>query len=288
MKAKLPMQLKNTSGNIDKNRKIKRLFWDIETAPCVGLFFQAGWGLNINPDAILQERKIICIGYKWEHEKKVHVLRWDENQDDRQMIIDFIEIANEADELVAHYGNHFDTPWLRTRALYHKLPPIPIYKTVDTKALASKYFYFNSNKLDYISQFLGHGKKLHTEFELWKKILWEKCQKSLDYMCKYCGVDVLRLEAVYHDIMQYAPVRTHAGVMMGHDKWTCPRTGSKDVVKEKTRVTANGTVQHQMRNVKTGCYFQISNTAYEQYKKYRQEQNDKLSKIRQPAKTRKR
>lgn len=265
------------------NGKVKRLFWDLETSPNVGLFFTAGFGLNINPDAIVIERKIICIGYKWEGEKKVHVIRWDKNQDDRQMLIEFSKIANEADEMIFHYGNHFDLPWFRTRILYHKLPPIPIYKTIDTKALASKYFYFNSNKLDYISQFLGHGRKLHTEFELWKKILIDKCEKSLDYMCKYCGIDVIRLESVYHDIIKFVPVRTHAGVFNGLDKWTCPRTGSKNVIKNKTRVTSHGVTQHQMQNLDDGTYYSISNKAYEDYKEYKREEQKRLSEIRGAA-----
>lgn len=263
-----------------KVKKIKRLFWDIETSPNVGLFFSAGFGMNINHDAIIVERKIICIAYKWEHEKKVHVLRWDENQDDREMLIEFSKVAEEADEMVAHYGNHFDLPWFRTRILYHKLPPTPIFKTIDTKVLASKYFYFNSNKLDYISNFLGHGRKLHTDFDLWKKILIDKCEKSLDYMCKYCGIDVVRLESVYHDLARFVPVRTHAGVYAGLDKWTCPRTGSKNVVKQKTRVTAHGVVQHQMQNLDDGTYYSISNKAYEDYKAYKSKEQKRLQEVR--------
>lgn len=258
--------------------KIRRLFWDIETSPNIVLAFSAGFGLNINHDAIVQERRIICIGYKWEGEKKVHVLRWDENQCDKKMLTEFVKIANEADELVHHYGNHFDLPWFRTRVMFHKLPPIPIYKTVDTKALASKYFYFNSNKLDYISDFLGHGKKLKTEFSLWRKILMDKCQKSLDYMCKYCGVDVKRLESVYKDMAPFVQARTHTGVLGGGEKWTCPRDGSKNVRADKLRVTSLGTRQWSMQCLDCGHYFLISETAHTAYLKYKSELSKKKKK----------
>lgn len=272
----LLMQNKAISSNNDSKRKIKRLFWDIETAPCVALVWGAGFGLNISHENIIVERRIICIAYKWEGERKRTVLRWDKNQDDRSMLIKFMAVANQADELVAHYGNHFDLPWFRTRVLFHRLPPIPIYKTVDTKALASKYFYFNSNKLDYISSFLGHGRKLHTDFELWKKIVMNNDQKALNYMCKYCGIDVDRLEKVYHDLMKFAPVRTHVGVLANGEKWTCPRTGSKNVFKDKTRVTANGTIQHQMRCNDNGAYYTISDSAFNQYKQWKLKQQKKI------------
>lgn len=268
------------AGTKPRHPKIRRLFWDIETAPNIVLAFSAGFGLNINHDAIIQERKIICIGYKWQGEKKVTVLRWDENQDDKEMLRKFTEVANEADELCHHFGNHFDLPWFRTRVLYHRLPPIPVYKTIDTKQLASKYFLFNSNKLDYISNFLGHGRKLKTDFDLWKKILVDKCEKSLRYMMKYCGVDVRRLESVYLDMEPFIKPHSHLGVMTGGDKWTCPRDGSTNVITHKTKATAHGTMQYQMRCKDCGGYYTISSRAHSEYLEFKRKELDKQ--LRQP------
>jgi hypothetical protein len=244
---------------------IKRLFWDVESSPNVGLFFKAGYDQTINPESIILERKTICIAYKWEDSPKVTVLRWDENQDDKEMLKKFILVANEADELVAHFGDRYDLPWFRTRCLYHKLPPLPAYKTVDTCAWAKKYYYFNSGKLDYISDFLGHGKKLKTDHSLWKKVLLDKDPKALDYMCRYCGVDVLKLEKVYHDLKYCVKPKTHAGVYDGKEKWTCPRTGSEQVKMKMKRVTANGTVQYQMQSLADGGYYTISESAHKAY-----------------------
>lgn len=256
-------------------RKLKRLFWDIETSPNVVLAFRAGYDINIQHDAIIHERKVICIGYKWEGEKKVYVLRWSADQDDKEMLRDFLLVANEADELVAHFGDRFDLPWFRTRCLLHRLEPTPAYKTVDTKAWASKYFYFNSNKLDYLSRVLGHGGKEKMEFEDWKEIVLHNCPKALDKMCHYCGVDVEKLEKVYRDLAACVKPKTHAGVFAGKDKWTCPRTGSLNVERSKKRVTASGTIQHQMRNKEDGSYFTISDTAYKQFQEYLKELADK-------------
>jgi RNase_H superfamily len=264
----------NAQAGKPRLNKIRRLFADIETSPTIGFFWGAGFGLNIPHENILQERKIICIAFKWQGEKKVTVLRWDENQDDKEMLREFVRVANQADEIVGHYGNHFDWPWVRTRILMHKLPPIPIWKTVDTKALASKWFYFQSNKLDYISSALGHGHKLHTDFQLWKDVM-AGSEKALNYMCKYCGVDVQRLEKVYEDIAPFVPVRSHVGVLNALDKWTCPRDGSMNVKTSTKRVTMGGSVQWQMQCLDCGAYYKISDVAHRQYLEFKRRQREK-------------
>lgn len=247
-------------------QKVKRLIWDIETSPNVVLAFRAGYDININPDAIISERKIICIAYKWEDEKKTNILKWDENQNDIVMLAKFTAVASEADELIAHYGDRFDLPWFRTRCLIHGLDPLPPYKTVDTKAWASRNFYFNSNKLDYLGEVLGLGKKHKTDFSLWKDIVLKKCPKAMKVMCDYCERDVELLEQVYKRLAPYVTsYKTHAGVFAGSDKWTCPRTGSMDVRVNKRRVTKNGTTTYTMQNNETGSYFSISQTAYSSF-----------------------
>jgi predicted PolB exonuclease-like 3'-5' exonuclease len=245
--------------------KIKRVFWDIETSPNIGLFFKSGYDLVINPDAIIHERKVICIGYKFEGDRKVSILQWDKNQDDREMLRDFTLVANEADEMVAHFGDRFDLPWFRTRCLIHRLDPIPVYKTIDTKAWAAKHFSFNSNKLDYLSKVLGHGGKEKMEFSDWFDIVVHGCPRALKKMVHYCGKDVERLEEVYHDLAPYMKPKTHAGVLAGKARWTCPRTGSTNVAYHKKRVTAAGTVSYQFQNLDDGSYFTISEKSYNDF-----------------------
>lgn len=245
---------------------MNRLFLDIETSPNVVLAFRAGYDIVINHDAIIKERKIICVAYRWEGENKTTIIKWDRNQDDKQLLIKLCLVLEQADEIVGHFIDKFDWPWIRTRCLINKLPPPPNAKTIDTKSLASRGLYFNSNKLDYISQVLGHGAKEKMEFEDWKEITLNNNKKSLNKMCHYCGVDVEKLEAVYHDLVLYVKPKTHVGVLHGKDKWTDPRTGSENVVKHKTKTTAAGMVQHQMQNLDNGGYFTISDRAYEAYK----------------------
>lgn len=247
--------------------KVKRLIWDIEVSPNVVLAFAAGYDKVINHDAIVEERKVICIGYKWHGEGRAKVLHWDRNKDDKRMLAEFAAIAGEADELVAHFGDRFDLPWFRTRCLFHGLPPLPHYKTVDTKAWASKNFYFNSNKLDYIGSYLGFGHKLKTDFSLWRDITLSNDQQALAKMCRYCARDVELLERVYDGLQAHVKTKTHAGVHAGLDSWSCPKCGSDSVHKTKTKTTAGGATHHQMVCKKCGSYHTINEAAFERYKK---------------------
>ncbi len=228
-------------------RKIKRLFYDLETSPNVVLAFRAGYDLNIEHNAIISERKIICVGYKWEGDARTHILRWDADCDDRSLLVDFLKIASEADELVAHFGDRFDLPWVRTRCLIHGLEPLPFFKTIDTKAWASKNFYFNSNRLDYLGKVLGFGGKDKMEFDDWKEIVLNTSKFHMDKMCRYCAKDVIRLEQVFSKLKCCVKPKTHAGVFAGGEKWSCAHCGSENVAVSKRRVTANGTVQYQMK-----------------------------------------
>lgn len=246
--------------------KIKRLFWDIETSPDVTYSWRVGHKLSLGAENIITERCVICICWKWEGEKAVHSLTWDDVKNDRDMLRGFLRVAAEADELVAHNGDRFDLPWFRTRCLYHGLTPLPIYKTVDTLAWARRLFYFNSNRLDYIGRFLGLGAKLHTGFDLWKKVM-DGDTTALSYMVKYCKQDVRLLEQVYQRLSTVAPAKTHAGVLFGGDTWQCPRCASEAVHKNKTRVTAGGTIRHQMACNKCGGSFTINEAAFGRYLK---------------------
>lgn len=248
---------------------MNRLFADIETSPNIGLFWRAGYKQNISYENIIDERGIICIGYKWEKEKRAQCLTWDENQDDRAMLEEFCNIMSRADEIVFHNGDRFDLPWIRSRAMMHGLPPWSEPKSVDTLQWSRRKFYFNSNRLDYLGEILTGGGKIKTEYGMWKDILLKQCPKALQKMVRYCKRDVVKLQEVYERLAAYVPAKTHASVLNGGDKWTSPYVDcpekAKAVKVSKTNVTARGTVQYQMQCKTTGRYFTISSTAHSQY-----------------------
>ena len=229
--------------------KRKRLFFDIETAPNIGLFWEAGYKKNIDSSNIIKERAIICICYKWEDEKEVHEVHWDSKQNDKALLTKFIKVANEADEMVGHNGDRFDLAWIRTRCLFHGIEMFPKYTTIDTLKIARSTFRFNSNKLNYIADFLGLGQKIKTEFGLWKAIVLNKDAKAMAEMIKYCKKDVILLENVFKALNNHIQPKTHYGVIFNSDRGSCPECGSDEIVIANKRTMASGTkkIQYQCR-----------------------------------------
>lgn len=234
---------------LTKNLKTKRrrLFFDIETSPNIGLFWEAGYKKNITTDNIIRERAIICICYKWEDEKEVYALQWDAKQNDKKMLEQFIAVANTANELVGHNGDKFDLAWIRTRCLFHGIDMFPTYQTIDTLKVARSKFRFQSNRLNYIAEFLGLGGKIKTEFNLWKDILLNKDKVAMEKMIKYCKKDVSLLEEVYKLLGNHIAPKTHYGVVFGYDRGTCPECGSDDLIKNNRVVTATGLTRIQYK-----------------------------------------
>ncbi len=229
-----------TSKKRELVTKRKRLFFDIETSPNIGTFWQAGYKQRIDYSNIIKERAIICICYKWEGEKEVHSLIWDRKQNDKSMLRAFIKVASEANELVGHNGDKFDLAWVRTRCLFHEIEMFPFYQTIDTLKVSRSKFKFNSNRLDYIAQYLGIGQKIKTSFNLWKDIVLRNDAKALEKMVKYCKGDVKLLQEVFLRLNAHIPNKTHYGVVFGHDRGTCPECGSDDLVVKQRRITATG------------------------------------------------
>jgi hypothetical protein len=241
---------------------IKRLFFDIETSPNVVYSWRIGYNLTLTPDNIIYERKIICISYKWEDSEKIYSLKWDKNQCDKQMLIDFIKQANQADELIAHNGDRFDIKWIRTRCIFHRIPMFPQYKTLDTLKKAKNGFNFNSNKLDYIAQFLGVGAKVkHSGFDMWKKVM-KNDPEAMDEMVNYCEGDIIVLEDVYFTMQNYIKTNTHNGVINNNLKYSCPSCGSEHSELLKNNVTAMGTIKRLMECNDCDYNFEISNSSY--------------------------
>lgn len=192
---------------IERQHKPKRkLFFDIEVSPNIVSTWRIGNKISIHHDSIIQERAVICICYKWSDEDEVHSLKW-EDGDDKEMLKKFSKILYEADEIVTQNGDNFDVKWLRTRCIYHRIQMPKKFNSIDTLKMARAGFKFNSNKLDYMGKFLKLGEKIHTEPDLWTKIVMKKCKQSMIKMIDYCKQDVLLLERVYNELQDFTPMK---------------------------------------------------------------------------------
>jgi DNA polymerase elongation subunit (family B) len=249
--------------------KIKRLFFDIETSQYEVRSFRIGYNLNLNYQNVRQLAKIICISYSWGEDGKIQNLHWDKNQCDKQMLIDFIKILDEADEIVAHNGDRFDIKWIRTRAIYHRIPMRAFYKSFDTLKKAKSNFNFPNNRLDTIAQFLGVGAKVeHDGMKMWDEVQ-DGNKHYLKEMVKYCDGDIVVLRDVFFAMQNYTKPNTHIGVLNNNLKYSCPCCGSEQVELIKNNVTAMGTIKRLMGCLSCGTNYEISNSSYINYLKFK-------------------
>jgi predicted PolB exonuclease-like 3'-5' exonuclease len=212
-------------------RQPKILIYDLETLPNKGYFFGI-FDQNINPNFITQERSIVTIAYKWMGDKKAKSLSvadfdMTDPYDDSKLLKAFIDIYNQADYTVAHYGDKFDTKFLHTRALLNNLEsPAPVSQ-IDTYKLVKKHFNLNSNRLDYIGKKLGLGGKMPMDWGYWVRCA-EGDLKAIDKMATYNRQDVDLLEAVFKKLMPHTPSKINQH-LFGAGLTSCKHCGSSDV-----------------------------------------------------------
>jgi uncharacterized protein YprB with RNaseH-like and TPR domain len=118
---------------------------------------------------VIQETRILCVSYRWGHEKKTRILALPQFRgyrpgvvDDRRLCLSLWKILDAADVVVAHNGDRFDTKKINGRFFIHGIKPPSEYATIDTLKVARKYLGLDSNKMGDICEYLGIGKKLST------------------------------------------------------------------------------------------------------------------------------
>ena len=250
----------------------RRMFWDIETSPNIVSSWRIGYKINLSAENIIKERSIICICWKWEDEEEVFHLRWDKDQCDKSMLIKFVKELQKAHEIIGQNSDKFDEKWIKTRCIFHDIPAMPKYKSIDTLKIARKTFNFNSNRLDYMGKYLGVGQKIKTEFDLWTKVIFNKDKKALDFMVDYCKQDVLLLEQVYKKLQKYSEQATHKAVALGGERWECPHCTCEEVKIENTRYSKSGIATTQMICKSCKRYFNVSEKIRRDYLEFKLKQ----------------
>jgi len=157
----------------------------------------------------------------------------DDPTNDKVIMESMWKMLDEADVVIAHNGDRFDVPTLNGRFLLHGMKPPSSFVTIDTLKIARRRFKLTSNKLDFLANYLGLGKKVETGgFELWRAIIEDKCTKSFNKMVEYCEHDTWLLEQVY---LKLAPWDNKSPVMYlseVDDKPLCNICGSDKLHKK--------------------------------------------------------
>ena len=187
-------------------------------------------------DSITKERNILTAAWKWRGEKKANSVAINHKTpaDDKQIVKTLIRLFNEADQVVAHYGDRFDNRYLRTRALFHGFPPLPNVQQIDTYKICKDRFLLNSNRLDYLGQFLGIGRKIKTD-----KKLWDDCmagnKRAIREMRDYNEQDVHLLGDIYEKIAPHSTLK----YKIIKENPRCGNCGGM-LISQGTRMKANG------------------------------------------------
>jgi predicted RNA-binding Zn-ribbon protein involved in translation (DUF1610 family) len=126
--------------------------------------------------------------------------------------------------------------FFNARAIYYGLPPVPPVVQIDTYKIAKSKFKFNSNRLDYLGQYLKVGRKMHTSHDLWDGCM-KGDPKALAKMAKYNQQDVRLLERIFLKLRIYVPAKFNVNTLSGQND--CPRCGGL-VISRGYSTTATG------------------------------------------------
>lgn len=225
------------------------LVWDIETTD-----FSADFG------------HMLMWSAKFTDEDDVYYSRIDESTtwrdddpesrcNDREVVQEFVNLVDEADVLVHHYGDKFDWRFLVTRCLANGITPPGQKATVDTWKVARNHLKLTSNRLANIAEFLNDedSQKGGLSKAQWK-LAAQGHKPTLDAMLEYCIGDVIATEQIYLKLRQVMNAHPHiAAVEKGVDvNILCPACGSSNTRQHGLRRTKL-TLQHRRRCEETNC-----------------------------------
>ena len=206
----------------------KVLVYDIETSPLVSYT----WGtFKQNVIRVKQDYRILSVAWKWHGQSRIYdasIPDWEgfdgDMTNDYGVVATVMDLFDEADIVVAHNGDGFDQPKVRSRAwLLGMEPPVP-FKQVDTLKLVRQNFALTSNRLDGVCRALGLGGKHETGgFDTWEGCM-EGNEKDWKRMVRYNRHDVVLLDQLYTYLQPWAERGPNLAVY-GDRPDACPKCG---------------------------------------------------------------
>ena len=238
-------QLRQFHREVKAARPVKILLLDIETLPIEALVWDV-WKQNIYMEQVKKDWSILCWAAKWLYDDKVmgEVVTPEEAMEhkDDSVLPRLWELMEEANIIVWHNGDNFDKKKINARLFQNGYTKPMYYQSIDTKKIAVDNFAFTYNKLDWISQILGIGRKIETEFKWWKE-----CEagsvKHLNMMLKYNKMDVHLEEEVYLKLRPWMDKHPNVGLFSNEIGNVCPTCGSNNLHWKGTYSTALGLYQ---------------------------------------------
>lgn len=166
--------------------------------------------------------------------RSIHDVPGSHPLDDKALIKWFVkEVWNKADIAVGWYSSGHDEPFLRTRAIIHKLPAPKPVQTLDLWGKVWKRFKFSKNSLDNVSRHLGLTPKWWNPKQDFERVLWGD-KAAMKRIVKHCRVDVVITQEAYDLFAPY--VLTHP--YTSYDMKLCRVCGKKALQKRGWKFSA--------------------------------------------------
>lgn len=213
------------------------LLLDIETAPNL-VHVWGLWQQNVHISQIMDSSYVMCWAAKWLGEKEIFFDSVHQSKP-KTMLKRVHKLLEEADAVIHYNGTRFDIPTLNKEFLLNGLTPPSTYKQIDLLLTARGRFRFPSNKLDFIAQALGVGKKhKHAGHELWVKCMAgeDDAWKSME---EYNKQDVTLLEKVYEIFLPWIRNHPNVGLYNQSGEENCPNCGGTHLRPRGFAYTAN-------------------------------------------------
>jgi hypothetical protein len=238
-------QVRQFHRTVEKVQSAKILLLDIETLPIEALVWDV-WKQNVYMDQVKKDWSILCWAAKWLYDDKVmgQVVTPQEAMlhHDDSVLPKLWDLMDQANVIVWHNGDNFDKKKINARLFQHGYTKPMYYQSVDTKKIAIDNFSFTYNKLDWISQIIGVGRKIETEFDWWKECDAGN-EKYLKMMLKYNRMDVHLEEEVYLRLRPWMDKHPNIGLFSNEIGDVCGTCGSNNLHWKGTYSTALGLYQ---------------------------------------------
>lgn len=225
---------------VTKPNKAKILMFDIETSPILGWV----WGLwEQNVIRVHKPWYMLSYAYKWLGDKTTKVqalpdfpLFEEDMENDYELTKSLWNLLDECDATIAHNGRQFDVKKANARFAVHGMPPPSPYAIIDTRAVAKRYFRFDSNALDDLGEYFGLGKKVkHEGIDMWLDAM-KGDKRAWRNMKKYNKGDVDLMEKVYLHMRPWMVDHPNFNLLNGTTQ-CCPNCGGSNLQRRGYRLT---------------------------------------------------
>ena len=226
---------------------------DIETSPLL-CYSWGTFNVNIGLNQILKPTQMMCFAAKWYDSPKI-IFKSTYHDGTEDMVKTVHGLLDEADAVMHYNGKRFDELHINREIIERKLGRPSPYKSIDLYQKVKRIVKLPSNKLQYVSTWLGtDGKAATGGMELWVQCLADPpSAKAWATMRTYNKQDTLLLESTYDSLLPWLDGLPHAGLYGNTvEENVCQTCGSANVQKRGFAYTNLGRYQ-QYRCERAGC-----------------------------------